>query len=219
MYGAPIPVREFTNAADVVAGARNVRSRLRQEEDSARFAASLVNARKIAAQVAAYERKKAQQEAEAREAVRLFREKIIDAAVRHYKQIDVREASTSAEGEEPPQKKGKTCYGYPIGPSFNADDIIEFVAREFLTSKHDIIGPWRSQFIVRARHCAMWLMRQRRSMSFPEIGRKFGNRDHSTVIHAARAIERVIAERELSGLSDIAIVRAIGSAERAWVSA
>jgi len=45
-----------------------------------------------------------------------------------------------------------------------------------------------------ARHVAMWLVRQKTTLSFPEIGREFGNRDHTTVMSGIRRVERALRE-------------------------
>ncbi len=49
-------------------------------------------------------------------------------------------------------------------------------------------GPSRVASVVRARHEAMFILRHVTELSFPEIGRLFGGRDHSTAIHAYRKI-------------------------------
>jgi len=49
----------------------------------------------------------------------------------------------------------------------------------------------RAQAVVRPRHVAMYLAKQLTSRSLPEIGRKFGKRDHTTVMYAIRRIEEL----------------------------
>lgn len=58
----------------------------------------------------------------------------------------------------------------------------------------DMVSPKRSRNIARPRQIAMYLSKQLTSRSYPEIGRKFGNRDHTTVIHAVRKIEELKAQ-------------------------
>ena len=58
----------------------------------------------------------------------------------------------------------------------------------------DMVSPRRSRNIARPRQMAMYLAKHLTSRSYPEIGRRFGNRDHTTVMHAVRKIE------ELKGL-------------------
>lgn len=55
--------------------------------------------------------------------------------------------------------------------------------------KDEIVGKRRFQAIVTARHIAMWICVCLRHLSLTDIGKSFGGRDHSTVIHAARTID------------------------------
>lgn len=52
----------------------------------------------------------------------------------------------------------------------------------------DLLGARRYLDLVRARHLAMFLCRQRLGLSYPELGIAFGNRDHSTVVHACASL-------------------------------
>ena len=56
----------------------------------------------------------------------------------------------------------------------------------------DLIGPKRLRVYARPRQVAMFLAKQHTSRSLPEIGRKFGGRDHTTVMHGVRRIEELI---------------------------
>ena len=53
----------------------------------------------------------------------------------------------------------------------------------------DLIGPKRVRNFARPRQVAMYLAKQLTSRSLPEIGRRFGGRDHTTVMHGVRRIE------------------------------
>jgi chromosomal replication initiator protein len=55
----------------------------------------------------------------------------------------------------------------------------------------DLESPNRSRSIVRPRQIAMFLARLLTPRSYPEIGRRFGNRDHTTVMHAVETIQRL----------------------------
>jgi chromosomal replication initiator protein len=55
----------------------------------------------------------------------------------------------------------------------------------------DIIGPKRLRSYARPRQVAMYLCKQLTSRSLPEIGRRFGGRDHTTVMHGVRRIEEL----------------------------
>ena len=54
-----------------------------------------------------------------------------------------------------------------------------------------MIGPKRVRSYARPRQIAMYLAKQLTQRSLPEIGRKFGGRDHTTVIHAVRKIDEL----------------------------
>lgn len=67
-------------------------------------------------------------------------------------------------------------------------DIKRAVAQHFSLLEEDLIGADRSANLVLARHLAMYLCKQLLKMSYPEIGVAFGDRDHTTVMHAVRKI-------------------------------
>ena len=78
----------------------------------------------------------------------------------------------------------------------SADYIQEVVAKYFSINKNDLVGSKRSNDITYPRQIAMFLCRDVASMPYPKIGKDFGNRDHSTVMHACRKIEKEIKEKE-----------------------
>ena len=57
----------------------------------------------------------------------------------------------------------------------------------------DLISARRARVVARPRQVAMYLCKMLTSKSLPEIGRGFGGRDHTTVIHAVRKIEELMA--------------------------
>lgn len=69
------------------------------------------------------------------------------------------------------------------------DEIQRAVSAHFEVKQIDLISERRAVAIARPRQIAMYLAKRLTTRSLPEIGRKFGNRDHSTVIHAVRRIE------------------------------
>ncbi|WP_228275222.1 chromosomal replication initiator protein DnaA [Stakelama tenebrarum] len=69
------------------------------------------------------------------------------------------------------------------------DEIQRAVSAHFDLKQLDLISERRAVAIARPRQIAMYLAKRLTTRSLPEIGRKFGNRDHSTVIHAVRRIE------------------------------
>jgi chromosomal replication initiator protein len=68
------------------------------------------------------------------------------------------------------------------------------VASYFDVKLHDLKGPKRHRAIAHPRMIAMFLARKLTNMSYPEIGSRFGGKDHSTVISAVRKIERLCGE-------------------------
>ncbi len=69
------------------------------------------------------------------------------------------------------------------------DEIIEIVAESFSTSSEYIVGKSRKREIVVARHAAMYLAKEFTHRSLKSIGLHFAGRDHSTVIHAVKAVQ------------------------------
>jgi len=74
------------------------------------------------------------------------------------------------------------------------EDIQRIVARQFNVSKNDLLSNRRTRVIVRPRQIAMYLAKVMTPRSLPEIGRRFGGRDHTTVLHAVRKIEHLTSE-------------------------
>ena len=68
--------------------------------------------------------------------------------------------------------------------------IIDTVCRHFNVSQQQIASASRARDITYARHIAMYLLRHHGSRPLAEIGKLLGGRDHSTVLHACRRIER-----------------------------
>ena len=69
------------------------------------------------------------------------------------------------------------------------EDIQRLVANHYNVSKSDILSSRRTATVVRPRQIAMYLSKALTLRSLPEIGRRFGGRDHTTVLHAVRKIE------------------------------
>ena len=76
----------------------------------------------------------------------------------------------------------------------SADYIQEIVAKYFNIDKKDLVSTKKSNDIVHPRQIAMYLCREIGQMSFPKIGDDFGKRDHTTVMHAYKKIEKEIKE-------------------------
>ena len=77
----------------------------------------------------------------------------------------------------------------------SADYIQEVVAKYFNIDKKDLISSKRSNDIAYPRQIAMYLCRTVGQMSLPKIGADFGNRDHTTVMHAVTKIEKELKEK------------------------
>jgi chromosomal replication initiator protein len=72
------------------------------------------------------------------------------------------------------------------------EDIQRVVARQYNVSRADLLSSRRTANVVRPRQVAMYLAKTLTLRSLPEIGRRFGGRDHTTVLHAVRKIENLV---------------------------
>ena len=72
------------------------------------------------------------------------------------------------------------------------DDILRTVSKHYGVNRGDLLSGRRNRSIVRPRQIGMYLAKLLTSRSLPEIGRRFGNRDHTTVLHAIRKIEQLM---------------------------
>ena len=76
--------------------------------------------------------------------------------------------------------------------SINVESIQNLVAAHFNLNIQELLSPRRSRSLARPRQIAMYLAKQHTTNSLPDIGRKFSNRDHTTVIHAVKKIDELI---------------------------
>jgi len=74
------------------------------------------------------------------------------------------------------------------------DFIQTVVCKFFKISKNEMLSPRRSRYLVRPRQAAIYLSKMLTSKSLPEIGRAFSNRDHTTVIHSVKIIDKLRKE-------------------------
>jgi chromosomal replication initiator protein len=86
------------------------------------------------------------------------------------------------------------------------DEIQKRVAEHFNIRIADMHSARRARAVARPRQVAMYLAKQLTSRSLPEIGRKFGGRDHTTVIHAVRKIEE-LRELDAAFNEDVELLR------------
>ncbi|MGW7238826.1 chromosomal replication initiator protein DnaA [Streptomyces sp. NPDC054804] len=85
--------------------------------------------------------------------------------------------------------------GQDSTPEISATAIMAATADYFGLTVEDLCGSSRGRQLVTARQIAMYLCRELTDLSLPKIGAQFGNRDHTTVMHADRKIRALMAER------------------------
>jgi chromosomal replication initiator protein len=73
----------------------------------------------------------------------------------------------------------------------SVEDIQKAVCSHFRLSNSELLSKDRHKSVAFARQVAMYVCRQRLKSSFPELGRAFGNRDHTTVMSAVRRVEQL----------------------------
>lgn len=76
----------------------------------------------------------------------------------------------------------------------SVEEIIKKISIHFNVKVTDLKSPKRLKAVVLPRQIAMYLARQLTSSSYPEIGERFGGKDHSTIIHAIRKVEKLMSE-------------------------
>ena len=89
----------------------------------------------------------------------------------------------------------KDLVGELDAPEITASTIMGITAEYFGVSVDELVGPSRSRALVHARQIAMYLCRELTDLSLPRIGEKFGDRDHTTVMHAERKIKMQMGEK------------------------
>jgi len=87
----------------------------------------------------------------------------------------------------------------PLTIRTTVEDIQCVVARKYNFSRADLLSHRRTLDVVRARHIAMFLCRELTRRSLPEIGRRFGGRDHTTVLNSIRRVTGWIETQENFG--------------------
>lgn len=86
----------------------------------------------------------------------------------------------------------KARLGYVFSPppkKVTVDLIQKTVAAHYHISQAEMLSDRRARYVARPRQVAMWLCKKLTTRSLPDLGRRFGNRDHTTVLHAIRRIE------------------------------
>ncbi|AGA65185.1 Chromosomal replication initiator protein DnaA [Liberibacter crescens BT-1] len=86
------------------------------------------------------------------------------------------------------------------------EDIQRLVSRHYNVSRQDLLSSRRTRVVVKPRQIAMYLSKIMTTRSFPEIGRRFGDRDHTTVLHAVRKVETML-ETDTKLLKEIELLK------------
>ncbi|WP_298328864.1 chromosomal replication initiator protein DnaA [Asticcacaulis sp.] len=76
------------------------------------------------------------------------------------------------------------------------DEIQKLTADHFALKQADLLSERRTRSVARPRQVAMWLCKQHTTRSYPDIGRRFGGRDHTTVLHAVKKVEELLQSDE-----------------------
>ena len=110
--------------------------------------------------------------------------------------------------------------GPPAEPKrVKIEDIQRIVARQYNVSRADLLSSRRTANVVRPRQIAMYLAKTLTLRSLPEIGRRFGGRDHTTVLHAVRKIENLVGnDNVLAEEVDLLIKRWLEGIRRSYRS-
>jgi chromosomal replication initiator protein len=95
----------------------------------------------------------------------------------------------------------------------SVEEIQRAVCSHFRLSNGELLSKDRHKSVAFARHVAMYICRQRLGCSFPELGRAFGNRDHTTVMSAVRRVEHLRQKDPQVNLHLEAIEQKLAAAE------
>lgn len=93
-----------------------------------------------------------------------------------------------------------------LQPPASISTIKTEVARTFGVGVHELENARRARAVARPRQVAMYLAREMTPRSLPEIGRAFGGRDHTTVMHAVKKVEE-LRERDATFAEDVELLR------------
>ncbi|HZN41370.1 MAG TPA: chromosomal replication initiator protein DnaA [Planctomycetota bacterium] len=97
-----------------------------------------------------------------------------------------------------------------------ADDVMMLITTEFAINSRELVGKSRTQTVSVPRQIAMFLLREHTELSLDDVGRLYGNRDHTTVLYAVtRVKERILKDRMfkelMDGLSNRLLTRSVRS--------
>lgn len=91
----------------------------------------------------------------------------------------------------------------------NPEKVMDAVCKVYMVEKDDILGSNRKAAVAEARQVCFWIMKQELGMSFPMIGKSFGGRDHSTIIHGVKKLQKMIDNRENNINTKIGLIKQI----------
>ena len=80
----------------------------------------------------------------------------------------------------------------PVFPIIKVENILRAVCNHFMLERADLVSARRTGHLLLPRHIAFYLAKTLTLRSLPEIGRRMGDRDHTTVLHGARKIARLL---------------------------
>jgi hypothetical protein len=99
---------------------------------------------------------------------------------------------------------------------FTLKDVAAAVALKFGIDMETFVGDARHRAVARPRQIAMFLARDYTTASYPQIGRFFGDRDHTTALHGRRRIAAlVMSDQEIA--DDVAVCRAMIVGRGTWM--
>lgn len=172
------------------ARAAAARARIRGHSRTPEGVAEILRFRAKAARQAAEKRTSERIDAAARQ-IRAAVCKIID-------RCDFSEFDQSSETAWKPTKRRRhATWGrndYNAVPRMQ--DIIRAIEAAIHVPRGDLVSSRKAAHVVRCRHIAMWIARRASAMSFPQIGRMLGGRDHSTIMHGVNKVQRNFVEFE-----------------------
>ena len=99
---------------------------------------------------------------------------------------EMRQGSLSREDVENIARTGGT------EPAIGHREIVEEICRLYALRPEEVLGNGRRPQLVLARQIAMYVCRRRLGLSYPELGRMFGGKDHSTVVHAVKKVKKML---------------------------
>ncbi|MBI4678897.1 MAG: chromosomal replication initiator protein DnaA [Elusimicrobia bacterium] len=88
----------------------------------------------------------------------------------------------------------KDSLSHEVSPPISIDSILKVVAQKFQVDVRDLKGRQRETSVVLPRQVAMFLACTMTDMSFTEVGKHFGGKDHTTVMHAKKKIQRLLEQ-------------------------